>query len=54
MPKPVAIRAASTFVTMPPVPTPDLPAEPIATPARSFSALTSGMRRDAGSDGLPV
>ena len=41
MPAPVAIRAASTLVTMPPVPTPARPA-PIATPARSLRAAHLG------------
>ena len=45
MPAPVAIRAASTLVTMPPVPTPARPVRPMATPARSSSPRTSSMRR---------
>ena len=37
MPAPVAMRAASTLVVMPPVPTPEAPVEPMVTPARSAS-----------------
>ena len=41
MPAPVAIRAASTFVCMPPVPTPADPVPPIRTSSRSSSEVTS-------------
>ena len=41
MPAPVAIRAASTLVTMPPVPTPAAPVRPNRTPSRSASPRTS-------------
>ena len=54
MPARVAIRAASTLVTMPPVPTPARPALPRVTPARSSSWRTSGMRVTPGRDGSPV
>ena len=42
MPAPVAIRAASTLVTMPPVPTPAAPGEPMVTGSRSAAERTVG------------
>jgi len=54
MPEWVAMRAASTFVTMPPVPTPARPALPNEMPARSSSPRTSAMSRLPGLVGLPV
>lgn len=54
MPNPVAIRAASTFVTMPPVPTPARPAPPMSTPVRSRSSCTSLIRLEPGRVGSPV
>ncbi len=53
MPAPVAIRAASTLVTMPPVPTPALPALPTSTPARSSGPRTRSSRLEPGFDGSP-
>ncbi len=54
MPAPVAIRAASILVTIPPVPTPADPVRPIATPVRSAGVATTSTRRLVGSDGWPV
>ena len=44
MPEPAAMRAASTLVGMPPVPTPALPALPMETPSRSCGPATCGIR----------
>ena len=54
MPAPVAIRAASTLVCMPPVPTPAAPVRPIRTPARSSSACTSEISVVPGRLGVAV
>src|SRR6478672_4418112 len=51
IPAPVAIRAASTLVCMPPVPTPAAPALPIRTRSRSASVATSPISVLPGSDG---
>lgn len=53
IPAAAAIRAASTLVTMPPVPTPALPALPMVTCAMSSGPRTSSMRVVPGSDGSP-
>ncbi len=53
MPAAAAIRAASTLVTMPPVPTPALPAVPMSTCARSPGARTSTIREVPGLLGSP-
>ncbi len=42
MPEPAAMVAASTLVTMPPVPTPALPVLPMVTPSRSCGPVTCG------------
>ena len=54
MPVVAAMPAASTLVTMPPVPTPAEPGTRTSTPARSSSEVTSGMRRASGFEGWPV
>ena len=46
--------AASTLVTMPPVPTPAAPAAPIRTPSRSCGPATSVDPAGAGPAGRPV
>lgn len=51
-PAAAAILAASTLVTMPPVPTPALPAEPIWTCSMSAGPCTSSMRAVPGREGL--
>ncbi len=53
MPAPVAIRAASTLVTMPPVPTPAAPGDPMVTASRSAAERTSGSSRAPGRLGGP-
>ena len=54
MPVVAAMPAASTLVTMPPVPTPAEPGTCTSTPSRSASVATTGMRRESGSEGWPV
>ena len=54
MPAAAAMRAASTLVTMPPVPTPALPALPIWTCAMSSGPRTSSMREVPGLAGVAV
>ena len=54
MPAPVAIRAASSLVYMPPVPTPAPPALPTITPSRSDSRLTSAPQAAAALEGQGV
>ena len=55
MPAPVAIRAASTLVCMPPVPTPAAPALPIRTGGEVVLAVHVGEQpATPGSVGLPV
>ena len=52
MPAAPAMPAASTFVTMPPLPT-DEPVPPIVTASRSSVVATSGTRRAPRRDGGP-
>ena len=42
MPEPAAMVAASTLVTIPPVPVPALPVRPMVTPSRSCGPVTCG------------
>ena len=53
IPAPVAIRADSTLVTIPPDPRPALPVEPIRTASRSAAAVTSLTRVAGPVAGLP-
>ena len=53
-PRAAAIRAASTLVTMPPVPTPALPALPMSMPSRSPGPRTSVMCEVPGVAGFAV